>query len=243
MRTHFWGFACTWLVACSSGDGSDSGDNDSGWSGADPIVLTIASPADGSVHQEGAEIFLAVQAKGQETGESYPVDEVVWTLDASAWTFTGNQSAVFDFPAGVHQLTATAMVNSRSVQDVVSIEVVALPVDLSGTVDAMVEISDGGSFTFDDECKGQMVFVVDGSSLSGSGGCTAFDEQIDFLVTGTVSGSQISGEMGVSGGEENVAFSGTWNSQAKTLSADFDQTWTNPDGYLRIWGSFQASAD
>jgi len=205
--------------------------------------LEITSPADGSVHQEGAEVFLTARATGQETGDEYVVDEVVWTLGASSWSFTGNQSAVFDLPAGIHQLTATALVNTKSVKDVVSVEIVALPVELSGSVDAMVEISDGGSFTFDDECKGQMVFVVDGNALSGSGGCTAFDEQIDFLVSGTVSGSQVSGEMGVSGGEENVPFSGTWDAQTKTLNADFDQTWTNPDGYLRIWGIFQATAD
>jgi len=236
------GCALTLLLSCGgTTDGGDSGAGDSG-TGQQDVEFEILSPADGSSFSEGDEIFLDARlayASGEDLNET-----LSWSLGSGEWSAEGDELIVTDVPAGVHTLTVTAEnVGPNGLSRSVNIEVVALPINLTGTLDGKVEVGDGGSFNFDDDCKGPMAFVLDGSELSGTGGCTAFDEAIDFLVTGTVSGGQVTGEMGVSGGEENVPFTGTWDAEAQLLTGEFDQTWTNSDGFLRIFGTFQATAD
>jgi hypothetical protein len=231
------------------GGGSDgakdlNGDSGSGDSGGDHpyYVLEILSPADGSAFSEGDEVFLDVSLI-EDGGADTTAVSITWTLNTGDWTVDGDGVNVTDLPVGVHVLTATADVGPNGLSKFVNISVEALPINLTGSMDGKVEVKDPDGFGADDDCDGPMAFVLDGADLSGTGGCTAFGENIDFLVTGTVTDGQVSGEMGVSGGEENVPFTGTWDASTQVLTGAFDRTWTTTDGTLRIFGTFQATAD
>ena len=242
----FWPSACLamTLVACSS-ENTDNGPlDDSGSTPDDPAVLAIVSPADGAVLIEGDSLTLSAEATGSVSGDVLPIDALEWSTNVGEWQVSGNDVSVSDFPAGSLQLIATASISGREVIAAADLVVEPRRYELSGRIDAVVELySTEWNYTFEDDCKGTMVFAVEASVVSGSGACEAFDEPIEFLVTGTESGGEVTGEMGVSGGEENVPFTASWNSETEVLEGSFDQTWESGDGTLRMVGTFSASAD
>ena len=242
----FWPsmFAAVILTACSAG-GTDGGPvGDTGSSEVDPAVLSILSPTDGAVLAEGEGVLLSAEAVGSVSGDTLAMDALDWSLNVGDWQASGNDVTVSDFPAGSLQLIATASISGREVTAVADVVVEPRRYELSGTIDADVEVySSEWDYTFEDDCKGAMAFVIEGSSVSGTGACEAFDEPIDFLVTATEAGGVVTGEMGVSGGEENVPFTGTWDSETEVLEGTFDQTWESSDGTLRMVGMFSASAN
>ena len=242
----FWPsvFAAMSLVACSS-ETTDSGPvGDSGSPAVDPAVLSILSPADGAVLVQGESVLLSAEATGTNSGDSLPIDSLEWSANVGDWQVSGNDVSVSDFPVGPLQLIATASIAGREVTAGIDLVVEPRRYELSGSINADVEVySSEWDYTFEDDCKGAMAFVVEGATVAGSGACEAFDEPIDFLVSGTESGGVVTGEMGVSGGEENVPFTGTWNSETEVLEGSFDQTWESGDGTLRMVGTFIATAD
>lgn len=233
------------IVGCGGGvQSTDQVGTDSGSGPVDAAVLSVLSPADGSVLAEGEDVLLSVEAVGSVSGDILSIASVDWRLNVSEWGASGNDVSVSDLPAGNLQLIATAMVGEREVTAAVDLIVEPRRFELSGSMDAEIEVySSEWGMTFDDDCKGPMAFVLEGNVLSGTGACVAFDETVDFLVTGTDNNGEVTGEMGVSDGEENVPFNGTWNSDTTTLMGSFDQTWESGDGTLRLFGSFSATAD
>ena len=242
----FWTpcFFLVTLAACGGVTTDNGPGSDSGESQIDPAVLSIVSPEDGSVFSEGDSVLLSAEAVGSVTGSVLEITALDWSLNAGEWGASGNEVRVTDLPSGALQLRATAEVAGREVVAVADLVVEPRRLELSGTMDAEVEVySNEWDMTFEDDCRGAMAFVLEGSNLSGTGACEAFDEPIEFLVTGTENNGQVSGEMGVSGGEENVPFEGTWDDASATLTGSFDQTWESGDGTLRMVGSFSATAD
>lgn len=230
------------LVACGGEVDADSSDS------AEPVgilVVSIQSPLAGAVVTEGDEVFLQLEV-GYEDGESVDADSVSWSLESGAWSASGNGLTATDLPIGALQLVAEAQVGRFALSDSVSLTVEAVvvpPLDLSGSLDAMVKIADNSGNDFDDDCNGPVVFVLDGADLTGSGSCSAFNETLDFIITGTVSAGQVTGEMGVSDGEENVPYTGEWDKDNQVLTGVFDETWTSSDGSLRLWGTFRATVN
>ncbi|MEC7241673.1 MAG: hypothetical protein VXW32_10585 [Myxococcota bacterium] len=242
----FWpsAFMAMTLVACSSGNTDSGPGDDTGASSEDPAVLTIVSPADGAVVTEGDSVLLSAEARGSVSGDVLAMDALEWGTNVGDWMVSGNDVSVSDFPVGSLQLIATASISGREVVAAVDLVVEPRRYDLSGRIDAAVELySNEWNYTFEDDCNGTMVFVIEGAAVSGTGSCEAFDEPIEFLVTGTESNGQVTGEMGVSGGEENVPFTASWDSEAEVLEGAFDQTWGSDDGTLRMVGTFSASTE
>lgn len=242
----FWPSACVamTLMACTS-ETSDTGPvEDTASPALDPAVLSIVSPADGTVFSEGDSVTLSAEATGSVSGDVLPIDALEWTTNVGDWMVSGNDVSVSDFPVGSLQLIATASISGREVTAAADLVVEPRRYELSGSLDADVELySSEWNYTFEDDCKGTMAFVIENSVVSGTGSCEAFDEPIEFLVEGTESDGVVTGEMGVSGGEENVPFTASWDSEAEVLQGSFDQTWESSDGTLRMVGTFSASAD
>jgi hypothetical protein len=235
------------LAGCGKKVDTDTGtaSEDSG-EVAGILVAEIQAPLANATFEEGTEVLLQVQVS-YEVGDLVEADSVEWSVEGSDWSVEGNGRTVTDLPVGTLQLVASAQVGQFLLVDEVTVTVEELvvdtPLNLLGTIDAAVEIADNSGNAFDDDCNGPISFTLHNSELTGVGSCSAFGEDLTFLITGEVTEGQVSGEMGVSGGEENVPFTGSWDESSEVLTGDFDETWTNPDGSLRLWGSFQAAVN
>jgi len=244
-------FFLTGLLACGGETDGVSGDS------AGPIgilVVHIQSPLDGATVTQGDEVFLQLEA-GYEGGETVTADSVVWSIEGGSWSAEGNGLSVTDLPVGALQLVADAEVGRFVLSDAVSLTVEEEeedpvedpvedpPLELSGNLDSKVKVWDGEGNAFNDVCKGSIAFVLDQSDLTGGSTCSGPQGELVLVFTGTVDSGNVSGLIEVTGSERTLSFSGHWDKPNQVLNGNFDETWENSDGFLRFWGSFQATVN
>lgn len=98
------------------------GDKDGGDSGTSTVVLSIVSPDDGAFLDEGAEVFLDVEAR-DESGAELPVTDVSW--EADGWSAEGDEITVSDLPVGEFELRATGVNDAKTLSASIEVYVFA----------------------------------------------------------------------------------------------------------------------
>lgn len=237
------------LAGCGEDDDSEgSGDGGSrgastgdggGGDGGDSLSVNVISPEDGAVVMEGEVVTLQVGAQGGLDGAS-------WTIRGEpSWSAEGSPVDVSDLPVGELVLVVEAWSGQASATASVAITVEErVPVSYTGGLDAWAEL-DSPLWSADGPCTGPVDFVreVD-DTLAGTGGCTAdldgFEQPVDFVITGVFDGATVSGTMSSELSDEGIEFTGTVGEDG-AVTCDFDKTWTEGDGSLRIWGTLTAN--
>lgn len=221
-----------------TGSGGSSGASSPG-TGGEELSINIISPVDGAVVTEGDVVTLQVGAPGGLDGAS-------WSIRGDAsWSAEGNPVAVSDLPVGDLVLEVEAWSGQASATASVALTVEErVPVSYAGDLDAWAELV-SPLWNADGPCVGPVDFVLDvDDTLAGTGGCTAdldgYEQPVDFVVAGVIEGGVVSGTMSSDLSEEAIEFSGSIGEDG-LITCEFDKTWTEGSGSLRIWGTLTAS--
>lgn len=207
----------------------------------DELYLSITSPANDSVLQEGQEVTLSAAA----TDETGATTQATLQWSAPGWSAQGNDLTVTDLPAGAYDLEVTATSGSLTATDAVSIEVATGPVDYEGELDMLAVLDLGFWGEYDAPCEHDyLLFTIDTGVLIGEGACTVDSgvsvDTFVFVLDGTSDGKSVSGTMVSDLAEgEALTFTGTIDA-AGHIEASYDETWESSDGSLQLVGTFWA---
>jgi len=224
----------------SQGDNGGPGGPGGGPGGGDEALeISVVSPLDGVVVSEGDAVTFEVSRVGVGA-----LDGATWSIVQSPWSVDGNPVTVSDLPVGdlVIEVEAWSGDSAGTAQISVSVEE-RVPVDYSGFMDAQASL-DSPSYSDDGPCDGPISFTRGtDNSLTGSGSCTAefiIDYDVIFALSGQVDGDVVTGTLTADLGEEGTPFSGTVAPDG-SITCEFDQSWSEGSGSLRIWGTFSGT--
>ena len=221
------------------GGGGPGGGSPGGGGGGETLDISVISPVDGASITEGDAVTFEVERVGVGA-----LDGATWSVLQNPWSTDGNPVTVSDLPLGdlVIEVEAWSGTSTGTTQIALSV-IERVPVDYRGFMDAQAEL-DSPSYSDDGPCDGAVAFTRNtDNSLTGTGSCTAefiVDYPVEFQLTGQVDGDQVTGMLTADLGEEGTPFAGTVAPDG-SITCDFDQSWSEGSGSLRIWGSFTGS--
>jgi hypothetical protein len=226
------------LLACSSAPTTDTDDRrgDGSTNGAE---LVLENPQPGSEFDAGAAIPLDVSAT--KDGRDLTPQDVTWTI--GTWSGEGAHTSAPGLSAGEYVVGVRAIVDGETLEASAAIRVLPTELTYNGTLDATATLTtDFGDL--DASCSGPISFtaVRRTGSLDGGGTITCSsdfgDESVYVGLTGTFSDGDVNGEMDVEGNRTAFRGSGTFG---EAMTADFDGTFSNSDGSLRLQGTWSAA--
>lgn len=232
----------TWDSATGPSDPSGTGTPPE-QSETEPLGLRvqITAPASGATFAEGSSVAL-ISETTDSTGAEVKAT-VLWS--APDWSGQGLSLTATDLPVGSYEIVATAALAGEVAEDSIQITITELEeVEYSGLLHMETELEIDGLGSFDYPCEHRdLRWTLQGQAFTGSGECEVDysfgDETYRFDVDGSISGSSVSGTMRMEDSSEVLLFDGSYDPVSGHIEASYDETWSNSDGSLRLYGSLE----